>query len=1060
MHKLGAAGNYTLSDHLQSVVSGYGIQIEHLGDTTYRLKSVDGRLNLDQLCPDFVKHNGDIFDLENLKQFSSFLHQPLRSTLTQALTKTEEPSGFRERMKHRKAQESHIHKERVNLHRMLRFVTTGSVEIPPNREENLNKKTAECHAETEQAMRDESTWRHEVEFGNPEQKISSIPNTRFDPETGFHLKIAPETNAHGGQNQKILSQKLRTLLNNSTQGRYSGKGTDDEITFSGAELERFCHAVAKANISALIDGVEFEEAVQEKLASIQTRILDLSRSSLLTKYTDHTTDQLAGLMRATSALTPLLCSDFMREAWARYNFTKREASPLESLGKDIATFMAVVDLYVQKGQTTPAQKEAIATEFYSLIAFSGHIMDALDNGLKKQAAADPQNPDIPKLRAEFSNLKETFHRASISGVDLDAAFLNDNQRDVLQTLTKYAGKPETFTQRIKSAANTPLKAGAETFVDFAKDVINFVREDPKIATTFVGLATALIYMEGGDPAALSKAAEYSTALTIGPDGDFIETTIQTTNIPTDLFSDDNFHWDLKFSPLSGYELYKHFANSNFIVGPSQQFMEWVRSSVHNAYDLAGFPQNYESAFDLTAHKVIQPLADKLFAINMFQNVSHAAFWIWAASRGYQHGLQGFTKLLELSGPVVNLGVQAGASLSDTLRLKPKTMLSKRLMNTKQETPLKYEGSLSTEIFPEKWNKTVPLHTNPDAELPDDIMHFPGTLTIDSIKSPIKTDGLKREFEITAQNLRPTLDALAKFEHFTQHIAPHVIAHESWHSRGLLERIKIIKNSLYAYQKTGDIKAIGQALDDHLEYVLASELRYRGGLSPIYNTLFESAPDSTALKRLMRSAHTTIGKERRAHGISEIRKDIRAEGKAPLKLTGHAAAHTKIFGLNMWDSLVGAAKTLRHGTDKIINKRNIIVGSSVAATCAGLDLAGLGNEFSEAVSGFTGGTIAAGTTAATFLHFNFWEDIVAVHLGTGLGLLFTGAAAGYAHKQYIKPTLLYGLETKPGSYVRQAWDHMSNGISAATSPVSSYLHSQNDKWGHALTRNAKTPERTI
>ncbi len=999
VHTLGITGNYAIPGYLQRVASSYNLSIQYLGDAGYKITADNNGLNINQLCPNSIERSGDIFDVKNLRKFLEFLHQPIKASIAYTIPDAKKSFGFCERVKQNKEKDVRTHKERVAIHRLLRFATTGTVSIPPDHYDSVEKYAEDDHAKTEQAMRDEDAWRTEVEFGNQEPKSSSIPQTTFDLQKGFRLSIDDTclgSDRQGGSYQKELYDKFWFLINTATKGRYTFKNSD--VYLSGEELECFCHAAKQEDIGQLIDGVEFEEAVQVKLQSIEKRTSDLSQSFVfadLTAGEGDKTDQLKKLMACTTALTPVMSSQFMRDAWTRYNFTQRHASPMEGLGKEFSTFMAVAALYAQQDQVSPLQMEAIATEFYSLLGFSTRMIAAIDDGLEKEEIKNPNNPKIEEIRQGFSSVKAVFNTASISGFSLNPQFMSEGQRTVLDTFEKHAGRVEPLLSKAKSASSVPFKAAGKATINFAADVVHFIKEDPKIAVGFIGLAAALILMNGEDPSVALQAAEYSQGLMVGDDGEFIETAVNASSVPKDLFGNDNFHWDLKLSPLRGYELYKHFANSNFIVGPSLEFIEFLRSSIHSAYGQLGIPQNYQSVCDATATSVVEPLANKLFAINMLQNVSHAAFWLYTGSRGYHHGLKGFGKLFELAAPVTDLGYQ----MVDTAwKFRQKTALSEQLVYAADKQ----------DLF-ESLSDAAELRVELEDSLPEGVETFVGTLNIDAIKTPKKWDGLKREFQIGAHNLRPVLKALNQFDYFMQHVGPQIAMQESWHLNTLSVCLTAVKAALRDYQKNGDGEALGKALDDNLESVLAAEMRYRGGVSGVYNALFEMSPDADALKRLVRSANTSVSRERKKHSKTELYKGMRAGDGTSLTLGGHVKARTKILGINLWGGMVEAARGLRRGSEKVVNKQSVIIGSGLAASCVGIDLAGLGNEFSDAVSGLTCGATASGTTVTTFLHFNFWEDIVGVHLGTGTGLIITGAAAGYAHKRLVKPAVMYGLE---------------------------------------------------
>ena len=1054
MHSLGIHGNYAIPDQLQNVVSGYGLRIEQLDDDRYQIQNAEQKdVSVDTLCPDFIQRDGDVFDLANLRKFSEFLQQPIRSTLDDALPKSD-VSGFRARSKQRKLHEADVHEQRTDIHRLLRFAVTGSVEIPPDEEEGLDKETAECHAQTEQAMRDEDTWRNEVEFGNSEVAISSIPNTELDVVGGFRLKLSPDVAELQGLHQKALDGLFWQSVHEVTGGRYAEQ-QPSEITLSGSEIAELSQTIDREKLKELIDAVEFEEAVQEKLEAVQKRLVNDVVSPDRVVGTGAEEEKLKKLMDSSSALSPVLGSKYMSDAWARYNFTERHESPLESVQKEIGVFTTVLDLLRQNGDVTQGQAEAVVGEFYSLIAFSKMAMEAIEDGLAKQAHYEKgQNGATLGALSVAASHREAFREASHGGVDLNAAFLSEEQRDSLTTLCKWAGKKRTVKERVKSAAMAPLSAAGDTAVDFTTDVVNFIREDPKIAIAYMGLAAKVVSMNGGNDMVQQREQSYQQALEFGDDGEFVDVGVNAENVPTDLFVEQGYHWDLRIT-LDGYEMYKHFANSNFIVTPTQKFMEGIRSTVHGAYTEMGIPVNYDSSFDNTANAVVNPLAEHLFAVNMFQNFSHVAFWMWSFSKGWNNGLKGAERIFELGGAINDVVYQAGASVGDNF--KQSTKLSDALAGLK-DVPLaqyKYDAEVGVPELMDEMVQAAEQREELIVQLPEGAALAPGALSIDGMGKGAKGfDSLKREFTIHAGNYAPTLEAIHKFDSFMSHTASGVLAKEKWHVEPLVKSLKSVRNALEEYSRTQDVQVLNRVLDDNLEYVLASEMRYRGGRSEIYQALFEATPDKEAFKRLMRSANTTIGQERRKDKKANIRSEIRGEGEEPLKLTGHIGARAKLVGTDIWGSVVSTAKFIRRGTDRVINKRNVILASTVAVGSSLMDLAGVSTPFTDTVSGLTGGAIASTATLATFINFNFWEDIVGVHIGTGLALLGTGAATGVAYRRGVKPALLSALETQSGETVRKVWSSVvSEPLKYGMDVVGGALDKKNTEWGEAMTRRA-------
>jgi hypothetical protein len=577
-----------------------------------------------------------------------------------------------------------------------------------------------------------------------------------------------------------------------------------------------------------------------------------------------------------------------------------------------------------------------------------------------------------------------------------------------------------------------------------------------------------------------------------------------------VFGNDNFHWDLKFSVQEGYYMYKHMADSTFISGPTLQFMEYIRSNVHSAYLAAGIEPNLESGFDTAANAVVNPIADKLFAVNVFQNASHAAFWMWAANRGYEHGLGGFTKIFDLSAPVTDLAVRAGASTRD-LVLRRKLDLSAQLkgaMDNKSNAHLNDQPQYDTVLQNDALLPSFPAGAT----------SVPHTLKIDAWNTQKTTDAHTCDFTIHESNFQPTLMALHIFEHKMKHAKEAYAAHESWHLKPLLQRIKNLKEALARFSEEPNDVALKKSLDDNLEYIIASDLRYSGDKSSVFEAVFDKAPDALTHKRLMRSANTTIGKEKRKNRVQEIRAEMRGEipreNDKPIKLTSHFAAAVKIGAINAINGVVKTAKTVRRGMDRVINKRNVALGLTaagvssgldlaivdknffdtlsyatatgvlgstllaksnlvkkidqdillkagatgltIAATCAGIDALQAGDQVVETVGAATGGTVAGSTTVATFLNFNFWEDIVGVHIGTGLSLVFGGAVAGATYKGVTRPLLASACETKPGMMMKSAWKKSAGALGSVATHIYEGIDKKNTQWGQALTRRAVQP----
>jgi len=1096
MHTLGFRGNFALSASLQNALSKAGFEVEQLGKDSYRLNAVRNGADLDALCPTNIERDNDVFTLKSLENFASFLHQPIRS-----LTKpeaAESKSALRKVTQNIILQEEEGYKARTDIHRVLRFAMTGSVEIPPDVEENLEKETAECHAATEQAMRDADTWRSVAEFGNDEVKISALPGTRIDSDKGLFIPILPPEMAQDfhGQNQKQLASVFKKNLDAATRGQ--ARYEDGGVYLSGVQLDALCQGLQSEPLSEIIDGVEFEEAVQQRLSSVENRAKDFTQITKLAGVTGQHDITLMKMAQLGTALTPLMSSSLMDKAWTRANYMERGTSPLENMTKDLSVYLAVTEAYLKRGDVSAAELHALDTEFHPLLSFTAHISDALSKGLSRKE----NDPLSQAIKTALDFMKAELQVASPSGASLPARFLNEDQEETLKALKKFAGKPQTKFQTVKSAAAAPVIAMGSTIAEFTGDVVNFILEDPRIALSFVALAAFLIHTSGGN----AQAAQDCTAMILNAMGEFEEVGIECTQTLEDLANAQNFHWDVKFSPLKGYELYKHFANSNFIVGPTQATMEFIRSEVHAVYSLLGLPVNYDSNFDQAATGVIKPIADKFFAVNMFQNFSHAAFWMWAFARGAKHGLRGFSKLFELAGPVVNLTYRAGAKLGDgindrilaplsnlvertglqlpsVLDFEKRDTLAQRLMdaNVSGEVPefkpvIAYQGDHVPDVV-KAYNvalaaaETATLRDEIAGKLPENLQEITGILNIDPISGERKRDSLKRQFTIGAHNAGAVVETLDKLDIFMQHACKHAVPQDGAHIDHVAKQIAEVNKSLRTYLDGGEIDGVNSDLSDKLAYIVASEYRYKENGAELYENLTGETPDPLAAKRLTRAGNANAGNEKRSARIDDLRSQRAGRSDEKLSFTGHMLAKLNIGGVLLWDGMVKTAHMARRAADRTLTKTNLALAGCVAAVCAGIDLSMPTNAVVGGVSAAVGGAMSTTALTAFFVNFNFWEDIMAVHIGTGVGLLVAGAGAGIAYRNAIRPTFNAALETKAGqgvsktfkmgaSAIEKSADYMTSKLLDKDTTVrqefketQEYLAYKNQQWGDALTQRA-------
>ncbi|MCK6417647.1 MAG: hypothetical protein L6Q57_01755 [Alphaproteobacteria bacterium] len=92
------------------------------------------------------------------------------------------------------------------------------------------------------------------------------------------------------------------------------------------------------------------------------------------------------------------------------------------------------------------------------------------------------------------------------------------------------------------------------------------------------------------------------------------------------------------------------------------------------------------------------------------------------------------------------------------------------------------------------------------------------------------------------------------------------------------------------------------------------------------------------------------------------------------------------------------------------KVSAATAATFAGTCVVLDLLGKGGAFTNAVAAGAGYSSAAALTVSAFLIYNFFQDILGIHLVGGASNVLTADIAGKTWRGGIKPLVLAGMET--------------------------------------------------
>ena len=259
-------------------------------------------------------------------------------------------------------------------------------------------------------------------------------------------------------------------------------------------------------------------------------------------------------------------------------------------------------------------------------------------------------------------------------------------------------------------------------------------------------------------------------------------------------------------------------------------------------------------------------------------------------------------------------------------------------------------------------------------------------------------------------------------------------------------------ALHDFRNDGDANALQTTLNDNLQQLVETQIQHTD-TSPVYTALFGQGPSDRQAKALSGNSRAQYGTLKRAQSISENRKKL-SDKDTPLSLSEHITTRASIYGTALWGGIVGASRKIRHAAGKTIGNKGVMVATSgLAAACVAIDMAGGGNGITNAISSATGGTLSSVVTTTTFALYNFWEDVLGVHVGSGLALLAAGAGTGYACKRIIAPTFSAGFEgvkDYTGLDIADAWNSIYSKTKKVTDSIANSLHNINVRTGKRLT----------
>ncbi len=1081
-HILGYSGHRRFKPYQLKALDRIDARINHWGKDQYHLIIDRDDVSLDRHCPSYITHDNGVFDQQNLMALMDWLHQPSASYYQ---TLSQDKKG--------KAAALEIKKNREAMLSFMNFALTGRAQLQDKIRENLKKETAECHAGTEDAMRQNDEWVSECEIGNDEVFASALPGTTLLPQSGMQFDLSDDfLSDHDGQHQRFAKDIFWQAVNAATNNRYQNK--PKSITLSAKELEKFYDTAHQQDLTALVPKVHFETMVQQKAGNIKQRMQALALSQAhdpAAQDPQNAKKDLYALLHSTTAFTPVMESEYLRGAWWRAHITEswfadKNDTPYEQMAEEYAVFTALMHSYSKQQTITPTQLQAITEEFYPLLAATEKAQDIIER------AAKQAKTDIPETLSSF---RQAFNKARYTDLPVANKFLPEHHRDALENLqhTLKSG-PKAF---LHSLTTDPLKGGARAGWNVTKDVWNYCAEDPKQAALVVSAGFALYFLSANTGVDAATLAANNDILLLTADG--LSSTMAPDTLSAEAAQTQSYHYDVGFSLknalmdlmqgdlASPYYVYKHFTNFMMIEG-TEWSMETFEKAMQYTAEQMGLPGNDNTAFSMGAKSTMYGLASFYFSLNLFQNFSHTGFWSWAAKKGFTHGGKGALRIVELASPLINPFYQAGMNLIELTPFKKKPKLSERLEKITQplKTEYKYEGRLNLDQGTNTgFNADVDIETNAAAislakaaqartdlenTLPEAIKDAQISLKIGGLPVGKKRLGaLTRDFTISAQNLKPTLTALDQFDHALEHMASYIGADEPWYNAYLKEKLENVTTALNTYRQNEDLPSLQSSLRDNLHDLISAQMRLSGGYSQIWDALSEGQePDKKSRKKLIRSANETYGKLKRAHITRTLKHDKLTLDQT---FTGHIKTNAKIAGMALWNGVVRAARSLQNLDNIIPPVPAAIATVGTAAACVALDMAGLGNSYTALGAQAAGIATSSTIMSGIFVGYNwFIDDVIFVHLSTGAGLMAGGIGLRMAYNQ-IKPALAATAESQT---LRTLAKGTCNGLGPLTKPFAlaatktaelcrsgaAQLRASNERKGQKMTQTYRNKNKDL
>ena len=533
--------------------------------------------------------------------------------------------------------------------------------------------------------------------------------------------------------------------------------------------------------------------------------------------------------------------------------------------------------------------------------------------------------------------------------------------------------------------------------------------------------------------------------------------------------------------------YKHFTIDNAVTGTTLSLLDIVKLATENTVEALGGSINEAASFFKSASNGAIDAGDKTFKVNVFQTtIGHvpmiAALAVMALTSGPRNGMKRIFGFFDgfANSTIATLKDRPLAIPAATLTalLEPQTII---LANEADKGGFAFPllaGIAAASLWKRKANSTKDLHkeiiknsrtltnhlnsnkehfqlldSRPDiveslsqaallkekirADLPENVKEI-------SYSSNRLLGGLTNNFNISSDNLEPTLTALHKFD-LAMDIASRYMGEENKTYHNFVHN-KVLSFTQALKDVQDDkitLKEFEQHINKDLKKVMQAQA-FLGDSTDIYDSIYQKSPSDRMISRLAFAGKTQYNTQSRKDKFKQYSQNVLDLKEQRGKIGGgvdfpHLPLHqrngisqatyaltnsvekldidmkiawerTKQACNPVWDKLCLGARGAQGALKEIPHKKHAglaLIGTGLVL--AGLDTAGIGGDAIQNIVPHAGYSLGVLGSTGMFLLINPIDDLVFAHLGLG-GLGYGAGTLTYgANKLIAKPAYNYACE---------------------------------------------------